>query len=79
MFVTIGKKYLFMGQRYCFTGTVAAQCPTHVTLGDDAQVHYEDVGAFEAWSKNGAHKKGGAVPGQIVCLLGCDVTPIGVK
>lgn len=75
----IGKVYLFMGQRYCFTGTVEMLTPTHVKLGVDAQVHYEDVGDFGAWAQNATHKTGSFVPGQIVCLLGCDITPIGVR
>lgn len=75
MVVTIGKKYLFLTQRYAFSGTVETVTPTHVVLGSDAEVHYEDIGPFEDWSR-GSLRKGGSVPGQGVSLLGTEFTPI---
>ncbi len=77
MLVVVGKKYLFMTQRYAYSGTVEAVTPTHVTLGPDAQVHYENIGLFEEWSRGVPPRgKSGAVPGQGVCMLGTDFTPI---
>lgn len=76
MLTKVGVKYLFMTQRYAFSGTVEEITPTHVRLGADAMVHYEDIGPFESWS-TGKVPDGGHVPGQIVCTLGTDVTPIG--
>ena len=80
MLLTIGKRYLFMGQRYCYVGTVVAQTPTHCVLGDDAIICYEDVGGLEGWAsgnrKSALSGKQGAVPGQGVCMLGCDWTPV---
>ena len=70
-----GKRYLFMGQRYAFSGTVDTVTPTHVVLGADAQVHYEDIGEFDSWSLDKG-KPGKSVPGQIVSVLGTDATPI---
>lgn len=71
-------RYLFMGQRYAYSGTVVEQTPTHVTLGPDAQIHYEDIGGLEDWAsgKLKTAKKNGSVPGQIVSVIGCDITPI---
>jgi hypothetical protein len=72
------RRYLFMTQRYVFVGTLVEQTPTHATLGDDAIVCYEDVGPLEGWSSGTTTKsaKYGKVPGQVVCLLGCDITPV---
>lgn len=70
-----GKKYIFMGQRYAYSGTIVRLSPTHAVLGDDAEVHYGDIGGFGEWSKR-QFKTGEKVPGQVVCLLGCDATPI---
>ena len=64
-----------MTQRYAFSGTVTACTPTHVTLGDDAQIHYNDIGGFDVWSQ-GNGPAGSKVPGQIVSVLGTDATPI---
>ena len=75
MVFTIGQKYLFMTQRYAFSGTVELVTPTHAVLGADAEIHYEDIGGFEDWSR-GAGPKGKPVPGQRVSLLGTDATPI---
>jgi hypothetical protein len=80
MVVEIGQRYLFMGQRYAWSGTVRSTLPTHATLGEDAMIHYEDIGPFEKWSSGEIawHKRpGGKVPGQIVSLLGTDITPCG--
>ena len=75
MVFPIGKRFLFMTQRYAFSGTVTACTPTHVTLGDDAQIHYNDIGGFDVWSQ-GNGPAGSKVPGQIVSVLGTDATPI---
>ena len=74
----VGKKYIFMGQRYAYSGTIEQLTPTHALLGADAEVHYEDVGQFSEWAKR-KYKQGLPVPGQVVCLLGCDATPIGIS
>lgn len=71
----VGKRYLFMTQRYAFSGTVEAISPTHVVLGADAQVHYNDIGTFDVWS-TGKGAEGKKVPGQVVSVLGTDATPI---
>lgn len=78
MTLVIGRRYLFMTQRYSFAGTVVSQTPTHVVLGNDAVVGYEDIGPFEEWADGRIRDfaMSGSVPGQIVCMLGCDVTPI---
>jgi hypothetical protein len=75
------RRYLFITQRYIFSGTVETASPTHAFLGKDAMIHYEDVGGdLGEWStgkrKTAASGKDGKVPGQIVCLLGTDLTPI---
>jgi hypothetical protein len=77
MLFEIGKRYLFMTQRYGYVGTVMHVTPTHVRLGNDARVLYEDFGPFEDWAANGAMKaaKEGRVPGQILSTLGTDATP----
>lgn len=73
----IGKRYLLITQRYIFSGTVVSYTPTHLKLGDDAQIHYDDVGDLGPWSKGPLpFKIGSAVPGQIISLLGTDGTPI---
>jgi hypothetical protein len=72
----VGKRYLFMTSRYAYSGTVEMVTPTHVLLGSDAQVHYEDVGTFDNWALR-QHKTGKSVPGQVICVLGADATPIG--
>ena len=79
--IPTGRRYLFETQRYFFSGTVETCTPTHAFLGDDAMIHYEDVGGdLGEWSsgkrKTSASGKDGKVPGQIVCLLGTDLTPI---
>lgn len=72
-----GKRYLFMTQRYAWVGTIVHVTPTHVMLGDDAEVIYEDVGPFEDWSAGKpTSAKRGKVPGQVVCTLGADATPV---
>lgn len=77
MLCVVGKKYMFMTQRYAYSGTVEAVTPTHVVLGTDAQIHYEDIGPFENWSAGKQPScKSGSVPGQGVSLLGTDFTPI---
>jgi hypothetical protein len=76
----IGKKYLFMTQRYAFIGTVLRVTPTHVTLGDDARILYENIGMIHLWASGerttAESGKEGPVPGQIVSALGTDITPI---
>lgn len=76
--LVIGRRYLFMTQRYAFAGTVLAQTPTHAQLGDDAIVIYEDIGPFEDWSSGKLKEtsKCGKVPGYILCMLGTDAAPI---
>jgi len=76
MLLQIGKKYLLMTQRYAWHGTVTAQNPTHVQLGDDAEVEYEDIGAFHDWASGKKTGSGNHVPGQVVCMLGTDATPL---
>lgn len=80
MIVKPGSKYLFMTQRYAWSGTVIAEGPTHCHLGPDARVHYQDIGPFEKWADGsvgpGGVGPGGAVPGQVVSLLGTDCTPM---
>lgn len=78
--LTIGRRYLFMTQRYAFAGTVVYLTPTHAVLGDDAIVIYEDIGGFEEWAQKdgpiGGSGKRGRVPGQGVSLVGTDFTPL---
>ncbi len=77
MIFQIGKRYLLMTQRYAFIGTITAVTPTHVVLGDDARILYEDIGAIAEWAINPHMKatKEGSVPGQIISILGTDGTP----
>lgn len=75
MVFTVGKRYLFMTQRYAYSGTVDTVTPTHVVLGKDAQVHYENIGKFDVWSRDKG-PSGSPVPGQVVSTLGTDATPI---
>lgn len=76
MLFEIGKRYLFMTQRYAWVGTVEHLTPTHVKLGGDAEVIYDDIGPFEDWASGKTPGKRGKVPGQVVCTLGCDATPV---
>lgn len=76
MLFEIGKRYLFMTQRYAWVGTVEHLTPTHVKLGKDAEVIYDDIGPFEGWSSGKTPGQRGKVPGQVVCTLGCDATPV---